>query len=486
MEMEQIKQALTFDDVLLVPAYSKVLPTEVDLTAKLSHGISLHIPLVSAAMDTVTESDIAISLAQLGGIGFIHKNMPIEMQADQVRMVKKFESGVIKDPITMSPDTSIKTVIDLTRNLRISGVPVVEGKQLVGIVTHRDLRFETRRDNSISEIMTPKEQLVTVKENADAEEVRRLLHEHKIEKILVVNDDFELCGLITVKDMQKAEQFPNASKDAEGQLQVGASIGTGSSALERATAIAEAGCDVMLIDTAHGHSQRVLDTVAEIKKSFPDKQIIAGNVATAEAAQALLAKDVDAIKIGVGPGSICTTRVVAGIGMPQFSAIYEVAQAIKGEVPLIADGGIRFSGDLSKAIAAGADTVMIGSLFAGTREAPGEIELYQGRSYKVYRGMGSLAAMQQGARDRYAQFDVENEKLVPEGIEGRVPYRGGLAQVVYQLLGGLRSGMGYIGCNTIAEVHKKAKFTRITEAGMRESHVHDVSITKEAPNYHVE
>ncbi len=486
MEMEQIKQALTFDDVLLVPAYSKVLPAEVDLTARLSRAISLNIPLVSAAMDTVTESDIAISLAQLGGIGFIHKNMPIDMQADQVRMVKKFESGVIKDPITVSPDTSIKTVIDLTRNYRISGVPVVKGKQLVGIVTHRDLRFETRRDNSISEIMTPKERLVTVKENTDAEEVRRRLHEHKIEKILVVNDDFELCGLITVKDMQKAEQFPNASKDAEGQLQVGASIGTGNLALERATAIAEAGCDVMLVDTAHGHSQRVLDTVAEIKKSFSDKQLIAGNVATAEAAQALLAKDVDAIKIGVGPGSICTTRVVAGIGMPQFSAIYEVAQAVKDEVPLIADGGIRFSGDLSKAIAAGADTVMIGSLFAGTREAPGEIELYQGRSYKVYRGMGSLAAMQQGARDRYAQYDVEDEKLVPEGIEGRVPYRGGLAQVVYQLLGGLRSGMGYIGCNTIAEVHKKAKFTRITEAGMRESHVHDVSITKEAPNYHVE
>ena len=486
MKMEQIKQALTFDDVLLIPAYSKVLPAGVDLTAKLSRGISLHIPLVSAAMDTVTEADIAISLAQLGGMGFIHKNMSIREQAEQVRIVKKFESGVIKDPITVSPDTSIKTVIDLTQNYGISGVPVVKGKQLMGIVTHRDLRFETRCDNSISEIMTPKERLVTVKENADSEEVRQLLHEHKIEKILVVNDDFELCGLITVKDMQKAEQFPNASKDAEGQLQVGASIGVGNSALERADAIVETGCDVMLIDTAHGHSQRVIDTVSDIKKSFPDKQIIAGNVATAEAAQALLAEDVDAIKIGVGPGSICTTRVIAGIGMPQFSAIYEVAQTIKGEVPLIADGGIRFSGDLSKAIAAGADTVMIGSLFAGTREAPGEIELYQGRSYKVYRGMGSLAAMQRGAKDRYAQYDVENEKLVPEGIEGRVPYRGGLANVVYQLLGGLRSGMGYIGCNTIAEVHKKAKFTRITEAGMRESHVHDVSITKEAPNYHVE
>ena len=486
MEMERIKQALTFDDVLLVPAYSKILPTEVDLAAKLSRGLSLNIPLVSAAMDTVTEYDTAISLAQLGGIGFIHKNMSIESQAENVRMVKKFESGVVRDPITVSPDTSIKAVIDLTRNYRISGVPVVTGKQLVGIVTHRDLRFETRRDDRISEIMTPKERLVTVKENADAEEIRRRLHEHKIEKILVVNDDFELCGLITVKDMQRAEQFPDASKDTEGQLQVGASIGTDNSTPARATAVVDAGCDVMVIDTAHGHSQRVLDTIAKIKSTFPDKQLIVGNVATAEAARALLDAGVDAIKIGVGPGSICTTRVIAGIGMPQFSAIYEVARAIKGEVPLIADGGIRFSGDVSKAIAAGADTVMIGSLFAGTREAPGEIELYQGRSYKVYRGMGSLAAMQRGAKDRYAQVDVENEKLVPEGIEGRVPYRGGLAEVVYQLLGGVRSGMGYIGCATIAEAHKKAKFIRITEAGMRESHVHDVSITKEAPNYHVE
>ena len=334
--------------------------------------------------------------------------------------------------------------------------------------------------------MTPKERLVTVKENANAEEVRRRLHEHRIEKILVVNDDFELCGMITVKDIQKAERFPNASKDAGGQLLVGASVGTGESTLDRAAAVIEAGGDVLVIDTAHGHSQRVIDTAATIKKDFPDMQMVVGNIATAEAAQALLDVGADAIKIGVGPGSICTTRVIAGIGMPQFSAIYEVAQAIKGEVPLIADGGIRFSGDLSKAISAGADTVMIGSLFAGTREAPGEIELYQGRSYKVYRGMGSLAAMQRGAKDRYAQFDIENEKLVPEGIEGRVPYRGGLTNVVYQLLGGLRSGMGYIGCTTIAEAHEKAKFIKITEAGMRESHVHDVSITKESPNYHVE
>ena len=484
--MKQIKQALTFDDVLLVPAYSKILPREVNLTSKLSRGLSLSIPLVSAAMDTVTESDMAIALAQMGGIGFIHKNMPIVSQAEQVRMVKKFESGVIRDPITVSPDTSIKAVIDLTSKHQISGVPVVEDKQLVGIVTHRDLRFETRRNANVSEIMTPKERLVTVKENANAEEVRRRLHEHRIEKILVVNDDFELCGMITVKDIQKAEQFPSASKDAGGQLLVGASIGTGDSILDRAAAVIEAGGDVLVIDTAHGHSQRVIDTAAMIKRYFPDTQIIAGNIATAEAAHALLDAGVDAIKIGVGPGSICTTRIIAGIGMPQFSAICEVAQAIKGEVPLIADGGIRFSGDLSKAIAAGADTVMIGSLFAGTREAPGEIELYQGRSYKVYRGMGSLAAMQRGAKDRYAQFDIENEKLVPEGIEGRVPYRGGLANVVYQLLGGLRSGMGYIGCTTIAEAHEKAKFIRITEAGMRESHVHDVSITKESPNYHVE
>ena len=484
--MEQIKQALTFDDVLLVPAYSKILPKEVNLTSKLSRILSLSIPLVSAAMDTVTESDMAIALAQMGGIGFIHKNMSIISQAEQVRMVKKFESGVIRDPITVSPDTSIKAVIDLTRKHQISGVPVVKNKQLVGIVTHRDLRFETRRNASVSEIMTPKEKLVTVKENTNAEEVRRRLHEHKIEKILVVNDDFELCGMITVKDILKAEQFPNASKDAGGQLLVGASIGTGDSTLDRAAAVVEVGGDVLLIDTAHGHSQRVIDTAATIKRYFPDTQVIAGNIATAEGARALLDVGVDAIKIGVGPGSICTTRIIAGIGMPQFSAICEVAQAIKGEVPLIADGGIRFSGDLSKAIAAGADTVMIGSLFAGTREAPGEIELYQGRSYKVYRGMGSLAAMQRGAKDRYAQSDIENEKLVPEGIEGRVPYRGGLANVVYQLLGGLRSGMGYIGCTTIAEAHEKAKFIRITEAGMRESHVHDVSITKESPNYHVE
>ncbi|MBC6414611.1 MAG: IMP dehydrogenase [Chromatiales bacterium] len=484
--MNNIKQALTFDDVLLVPAYSKVLPSQVDLKAQLSRGLSLSIPLVSAAMDTVTEADLAIALAQLGGLGFIHKNMPLTEQVAQIRQVKKFESGVIRDPITVSPNTSIKAVIDLTRRHQISGVPVVEGRQLVGIITHRDLRFETRRNDPVSTIMTPKENLVTVKENADAKEVRRLLHKYKIEKVLVVNDEFELCGMITVKDIQKAEQFPNASKDADGRLRVGASIGIGDVAIERGAAAIEAGADILVIDTAHGHSQRVLDSITMIKKDFPDTQLMAGNVATAEAASALLDKGVDAIKVGVGPGSICTTRVIAGVGMPQFSAIYEVAQAVKGEVPLIADGGIRFSGDLSKAIAAGAEVVMIGSLFAGTLEAPGEIELYQGRAYKAYRGMGSLAAMQRGARDRYGQSDIANEKLVPEGIEGRVPYRGGLADVVYQLLGGLRSGMGYVGCAAIAQMHEKVQFIQITEAGMRESHVHDVSITKEASNYHVE
>ena len=484
--MEHIEQALTFDDVLLVPAYSKVLPAEVNLTARLSREITLGIPLVSAAMDTVTEADLAIALAQLGGLGFVHKNMPIETQAAQIRLVKKFESGVIKDPITVSPETSIKEVIDLTQMHLISGVPVVEGKQLVGIVTHRDLRFETRRDDAVSTVMTPKDRLVTVKENTDSKQVIKLLHEHKIEKVLVVNEDFDLCGMITVKDIQKAEQFPNASKDADGQLRVGASIGADDSVVERSAKLIEAGADILVIDTAHGYSQRVFDTISIIKKYFPATQLIAGNVATAEAAGALLDKGVDAIKVGVGPGSICTTRVIAGIGMPQISAIYDVARAIKGEVPLIADGGIRFSGDLSKAIAAGADTVMIGSLFAGTLEAPGDTELYQGRSYKVYRGMGSLAAMQRGAKDRYAQFNIADEKLVPEGIEGRVPFRGVLADVVYQLLGGLRSGMGYTGCATIPEMHEKAKFVKITEAGMRESHVHDVHITKEAPNYHVE
>jgi len=483
---EQIKEALTFDDVLLVPAHTDIVATQASLRARLSREITLSIPLVSAAMDTVTETSLAIALAQAGGLGFIHKNMSAAAQADQIRNVKKFESGVIRDPITVAPDTSIHEVIALTHKHQISGVPVVEGRQLVGIITHRDLRFETRLDAKVATLMTPKQQLVTVKEDADSEEIRGLLHEHKIEKVLVVNDDFELCGLITVKDIQKAEQFPHACKDRLGHLRVGAAVGTAADTIARCAAVAAAGADVIVVDTAHGHSQRVLDTVAEIKHEFPNTQLVAGNVATAAAARALVDRGADAVKVGVGPGSICTTRIVAGIGMPQFSAIYEVAKAIKDEVPLIADGGIRFSGDLSKAIAAGASVVMIGSLFAGTREAPGEIELYQGRSYKTYRGMGSLAAMQSGAKDRYSQSDISDKKLVPEGIEGRVPYRGALNDVVYQLLGGLRSGMGYLGCETIAEMHRKARFIRITEAGRRESHVHDVDITKEASNYHVE
>lgn len=484
--MKNIEESLAFDDVLLVPGYSSILPTDVKLNSQLTRQISLNVPLISAAMDTVTEASLAIALAQAGGIGFIHKNMSISNQANQVRTVKKFESGVIKDPITVSPDTSIKEVIELTQKHKISGVPVVKDKQLTGIVTHRDLRFETRWDAEVSTVMTPKKRLVTVKEGTATDAVRKLLHQHRIEKVLIVNNDFELCGMITVKDMQKSEQFPDACKDSHGQLRVGAAVSVGASALERTDALVKMGVDVVAVDTAHGHAQSVIDTVTHIKQHFPDLSVVAGNVATAEAAQALIDSGADAIKIGVGPGSICTTRVVAGIGVPQFSAIYEVARTLKSKIPLIADGGIRFSGDLTKAVAAGADTVMVGGLFAGTHEAPGEIELYQGRSYKAYRGMGSIAAMQRGARDRYAQLGVEDTKLVPEGIEGRVPYRGELMDIVYQLLGGLRSGMGYMGCNTIEEMHQKAKFIRITAAGMRESHVHDVAITKEAPNYHVE
>ena len=484
--MKDFQEALTFDDVLLVPNYSDILPADVELNTQLTPSISLNVPLVSAAMDTVTEAALAIALAQAGGIGFIHKNLPIKEQAEQVRIVKKFESGIIRDPYTISPDAPIQDAIDLTQELGISGVPVVRKKQLLGIVTHRDLRFVTQSDASVSTVMTPKQRLVTVKEGTDADVVKKLLHQHRIEKILVVNDDFELRGMITVKDMQKAEQFPNACKDSHAQLRVGAAVGVGALALERTAALVAKGVDLIVVDTAHGHTQAVLDTVTEIKQHYSDLPIIAGNVATAEAAQALRDKGADAIKVGVGPGSICTTRVVTGIGVPQFSAIYEVAQAMQSKVPVIADGGIRFSGDLTKAIAAGASAAMIGGLFAGTREAPGTIELYQGRSYKVYHGMGSLAAMQRGARDRYAQLGVEDKKLVPEGIEGRVPYRGELKDVVYQLLGGLRSGMGYMGCQNIDTMHQQAKFVRITAAGMRESHVHDVAITKEAPNYHVE
>ncbi len=486
--MRIVQEALTFDDVLLLPAHSTVLPKDVDLKTRLTREIKLNIPVVSSAMDTVTEARLAIALAQEGGIGIIHKNMGALQQAEQVRIVKKYESGVIKEPITVRPDVSIQEVIAITRAHNISGVPVVDGKALVGIVTHRDLRFETRLDEPVSKIMTPKERLVTVKEGASKEEVQALLHQHRIEKVLVVNGGFELCGMITVKDIQKSTDFPSACKDDQGRLRTGAAVGTGGGTEERVEALVAAGVDVIVVDTAHGHSQGVLDRVAWIKKHYPDVQIIGGNIATAEAARDLVKAGVDAVKVGIGPGSICTTRIVAGVGVPQITAISNVHEALKGtDVPVIADGGIRYSGDLAKGIAAGAHSVMIGGLFAGTEEAPGEVELYQGRSYKSYRGMGSLGAMAQGSSDRYFQ-DSENavDKLVPEGIEGRVPYKGSIIAIIHQLMGGLRASMGYVGCGDIAAMRSEPKFVRISGAGMRESHVHDVSITKEAPNYRME
>ncbi|MGE0081391.1 MAG: IMP dehydrogenase [Thiohalomonadaceae bacterium] len=487
--MRIVQEALTFDDVLLVPAHSNILPKQVDLRTRLTRGITLNIPLVSAAMDTVTEGRLAIALAQEGGIGIIHKNMTIEQQAEQVRMVKKFEAGVIKDPITVTPDTSIRDVLRLTRAEDISGVPVVDAKgQLCGIVTNRDLRFETRYDSPVSAVMTPKDRLVTVKEGASRDEVQRLLHQYRIEKVLVVDDDFHLKGLITVKDIQKATDKPNACKDELGRLRVGAAVGVGAGTDERIAALVAAGVDVVVVDTAHGHSQGVLDRVAWVKKNFPDLQVIGGNIATGAAAKALVDAGADGVKVGIGPGSICTTRIVAGVGVPQITAIDNVAKALEGTgVPLIADGGIRYSGDFAKAIAAGAYSVMIGGMFAGTDEAPGEVELFQGRSYKAYRGMGSLGAMaaSQGSSDRYFQEGSEADKLVPEGIEGRVPYKGPLAPVVHQLLGGLRSSMGYCGCASVDEMRTRPEFVRITNAGISESHVHDVQITKEAPNYRV-
>ncbi len=479
-------EALTFDDVLLVPAYSRVLPREACLETCLTREIPLNIPLLAAAMDTVTEARLAIALAQQGGLGVIHKNLSPEKQAAEVRAVKKYESGVVKDPITVTPETSIREVLALTRAHKISGVPVVDREALVGIVTSRDLRFETRYDNPVRSIMTPKERLVTVDEGAGREEVVALLHKHRIEKVLVVNERYELRGLITVKDIQKAQEFPNACKDRHERLRVGAAVGTGAVAYERVEALVQAHADVIAVDTAHGHSQGVLDTVAWIKRRFPQTQVIGGNVATGEAARALVEAGADAVKVGIGPGSICTTRIVTGIGMPQVTAVAEVAEALKGAgVPIVSDGGIRYSGDIAKAIAAGAHSVMIGGLFAGTEEAPGEVELYQGRSYKSYRGMGSLGAMgqQHGSSDRYFQDADEFEKLVPEGIEGRVPYKGGLSAIVHQLLGGVRAAMGYTGCATLEELRTRARFVRVTYAGMRESHVHDVAITKEAPNY---
>jgi len=485
--MQVVQEALTFDDVLLLPAHSTVLPGDVSLQSQLTREIELKIPLLSAAMDTVTESRLAITLAQEGGIGIIHKNMSPALQAAEVRAVKKFESGVIKEPITVSPDTTIREVIELTSANRISGVPVVDGDDLVGIVTSRDRRFELNPDNPVSTVMTPKEKLVTVQEGASKEEVIALLHKHRIERVLVINGGFKLRGMITVKDIQKSHDFPNACKDELGRLRAGAAVGTGGDSEERITALAEAEVDVIIIDTAHGHSQGVLDRVRWVKQNFPDMQVIGGNIATASAARALVDAGADAVKVGIGPGSICTTRIVAGIGVPQITAVANVANELRSDgIPLIADGGIRYSGDIAKAIAAGASSVMIGSMFAGTEEAPGEVELYKGRSYKAYRGMGSLGAMAKGSSDRYFQEGGDQGKLVPEGIEGRVPYKGSMMAILHQLMGGVRASMGYTGCANIEEMRTKPEFIRVTNAGMKESHVHDVSITKEAPNYRVE
>lgn len=484
------QEALTFDDVLLIPAHSKFLPGEAELTTQLTRGIHLNVPLLSAAMDTVTESRLAITMAQEGGIGVIHKNMSPDNQASEVRSVKKYESGVIREPITVTPQTSIADVMELTTAKNISGVPVVDGDSLVGIITARDLRFETRLNEPVCNVMTPKERLVTVREDADQQEAIRLLHKHRIEKVLVVNDKFQLRGLITVKDIQKAKDYPNACKDEQERLRVGAAVGTGQGTEARIEALVDAGVDVVVVDTAHGHSQGVLERVRWVKQQYPDIEVVGGNIATGEAAKDLVAAGADAVKVGIGPGSICTTRVVAGVGVPQVSAIANVANALKGtDIPLIADGGIRYSGDVAKALASGAHTVMLGSLFAGAEEAPGEVELYQGRSYKSYRGMGSLGAMSQqdGSSDRYFQENMAAvEKLVPEGIEGRVPYKGSLIAIINQLIGGIRASMGYTGCRTIGELRSNARFVRVTSAGMRESHVHDVTVTKEAPNYRLD
>jgi len=476
-------QALTFDDVSLVPAHSTILPREVSLATRLTRNLRLNLPIVSAAMDTVTEARLAVAIAQLGGIGIIHKNLSAQQQAAEVAKVKTFEAGVIREPFTVTPYTTIGEVLRLTRARNISGVPVVEGGQLVGIVTGRDMRFEKKLDDPVRNIMTRRDRLVTVREGASHEEVLQLLHKHRIEKILVVNDDFALRGLITVKDIQKQSDNPNAAKDSDGQLLVGAAVGVVGDSEHRVEALVAAGVDVLIVDTAHGHSQGVIDRVARIKKHYPQVQVIGGNIVTGDAARALLDAGADAVKVGVGPGSICTTRVVAGVGVPQITAIDNVAEALQEQIPLIADGGIRYSGDIGKALAAGASTVMIGGLFAGTEESPGEVELFQGRSYKDYRGMGSLGAMEQGSSDRYFQDAADADKLVPEGIEGRVPYRGSLSAIVHQLAGGLRATMGYVGCANIDEMRHKPEFVQITAAGQRESHVHDVSITKQPPNY---
>lgn len=486
--MRLLQQALTFDDVLLVPAHSVVMPREVNLSTQLTRNIKLNIPLVSAAMDTVTEAPLAIALAQEGGLGIIHKNMTSALQAAHVSRVKRFESGVVNDPVTIAPHMTVRDVIALTQKHKISGLPVVDGNKIVGIVTNRDLRFETNLDQAISNIMTPRDRLITVREGATRDEAIHLLHQYRLERVLVIDEKDVLKGLITVKDIQKSHDHPFACKDSKGRLRVGAAVGVGEGTEERVAALAAAGVDVIVVDTAHGHSQGVLDRVKWVKKNYPKIEVIGGNIATADAAKALVDAGADGVKVGIGPGSICTTRIVAGVGVPQISAISNVAKALeKSGVPFIADGGIRFSGDISKAIAAGAYSVMLGGMFAGTEEAPGEVELFQGRSYKSYRGMGSVGAMQKGSSDRYFQeSDGNPDKLVPEGIEGRVPYKGSVLAVIHQLMGGLRASMGYVGAADITQMREKAEFVQITSAGMRESHVHDVQITKEAPNYRID
>jgi IMP dehydrogenase len=487
--MRILQKALTFDDVLLVPAHSRILPRDVSLSTRLTRNISLNLPLLSAAMDTVTEGRLAIALAQEGGIGIIHKNLSPKAQAAEVAKVKRFESGIVKDPITVSPLMTVRDVLEITSQYRISGLPVIDrAGKVVGIVTNRDLRFETNLDQPVKAIMTPRKRLVTVKEGASVEDAKELLRAHRLERVLVIDDAYHLRGLITVKDILKSTEHPLANKDASGRLRAGAAVGVGPGTEERVERLAEAGVDVVIVDTAHGHSQGVLDRANWIKRHYPQIEVIGGNIATADAARALVDSGADAVKVGIGPGSICTTRIVAGVGVPQITAIQNVSEALKATgVPMIADGGIRYSGDIAKAIAAGADTVMLGGLFAGTEEAPGEVELFQGRSYKSYRGMGSLGAMQAGSSDRYFQEATANvDKFVPEGIEGRVPYKGSVLAVIHQLMGGLRSSMGYLGCSTIAQMHDQACFMEITSAGVRESHVHDVQITKEAPNYHIE
>ena len=487
--MRLLQKALTFDDVLLVPAYSEVLPRDVQLRTRLTREITLNLPMVSAAMDTVSEANLAIAMAQEGGIGIIHKNLTAQQQAAEVAKVKRHESGVVSDPITVGPDMLVGDVIRMCQEHRISGVPVVEGRHVLGMVTNRDLRFESRMEAPVREVMTPRDRLVTVQEGSSLDEAKRLMHENRLERVLVVDKDFNLCGLITVKDIIKATEHPYAAKDSEGKLLAGASIGVGAGTEERLELLVEAGVDVVVVDTAHGHSKGVLDRVAWVKKNYPNLQVIGGNIATGAAARALVDHGADAVKVGIGPGSICTTRIVAGVGVPQISAISNVAEALEGTgVPLIADGGIRFSGDIAKAIAAGANCVMMGGMLAGTEEAPGEVILYQGRSYKSYRGMGSLGAMVKGSADRYFQDNNSGnlDKLVPEGIEGMVPFKGSVVTILYQMAGGLRSSMGYCGCRTIDEMRSRAEFVEITAAGWRESHVHDVKITKEAPNYRQE